>query len=110
MKIKKLQRELSKVDTNLICEVVKRDEDFNGFGPLRITVESIGMVLIKYNDVLLLTMAEDDHTPVLKFAFEEMDKESSMLFAKVIELCGKYLPESEADHGTRRKSNDKRRV
>lgn len=97
---KELQKELSKIDSKLTCEVIEKDNvksEFNG-NIIEINQENAGDVKVKYEDNLVLTLNSDSELGYyLDFAFDAIDKESAILFGNIVKLCGSYLPDNEED-------------
>lgn len=90
-----LQEKLTKLDSQLKCEIITKDNtkvDLNG-GFVEFQHQSAGDVIVKYAGETLLSMIEVDGTPAIKLKVDYVDKPSSKMFANLIELCGSYLPD-----------------
>ena len=96
--IKELQKELSKIDSKLTCEVIEKDNvnpEFNG-NIIEINQENAGDVKVKYKNNLVLTLTGDSELGYyLDFAIEVVEKEYSNMFGEVVKVCGTYLPDKE---------------
>lgn len=90
-----LQEKLTKLDSQLKCEIITKDNtkvDVNG-GFAEFQRQSVGDVIVKYAGETVLSMIEVDGTPAIELKGGYVDKSSSKLLANLIELCGSYLPD-----------------
>lgn len=90
-----LQEKLAKLDSQLKCEIITKDNtkfDVNG-GFAEFQRQSAGDVIVKYAGETVLSMIEVDGTPAIELKGGYVDKPSSKLLANLIELCGSYLPD-----------------
>ena len=94
-----LQKELTKLDSHLSCEIITKESGKATLSgdTLILPQHSAGDVLVKYDDVLILTMLEVEGTPAIKTEVGYFDKDNAKLIANLIELCGAYLPDSKEE-------------
>ena len=94
-----LQEKLTKLDSQLKCEIITKDNtkvDLNG-NFVKLQQQSAGDVIVKYAGETVLSMIEVDGTPAIKLEVGYLDKPNSKMFANLIELCGSYLPDDGND-------------
>lgn len=90
-----LQEKLTKLDSQLKCEIITKDStkaDLNG-NFVKLHQQSAGDVIVKYAGETVLSMIEVDGTPAIELKVGYVDKPNSKLLANLIELCGSYLPD-----------------